>query len=521
MLATLAATAIYISPQSVPKATYDGVASGVVYEDRNKNGVRDPLEPGIGGIRVSNQQEVVVTDRQGRWTLPSNDDVIFFVVKPKGWMTPVDKDNIPRFYYIHKPAGSPPNFKFKGVAPTGPLPKSIDFPLVRQREPNDFTALFFGDTQPRNLREVDYIARQVVEPILREKHSHKFGVTLGDVAFDDLDTLEPLAKQIGLIGIPWYYVLGNHDINFDAKHDHHSDETWERIFGPNYYSFDYGPTHFVSLDNVVWTSAENSGAVNRGGYRAGLGEKQLAWLKNDLAKVPKNQLVVLMMHIPMGQIAEKEELFRILEERPYALSVSAHTHFQEHIYFTEKDSWRGSKPHHHVVNVTTCGSWWSGAPDALGVPHSTMRDGAPAGYSIFKFNGNQYSIEYRANNRPAAYQMNIYAPDATSGSGITGTTIFANVFGGTDKSKVEFKLGNGPWRPMVQTREPDPKYVEVFERDKDLARPYRALPAPINSPHLWKANLYATSERGVVPIHVRTTDQFGQSYIATRGLRVD
>ncbi|MCS6777909.1 MAG: hypothetical protein NZ557_15395, partial [Chthonomonadaceae bacterium] len=200
-----------------------GYASGVVFHDRNRNGVRDTGEPGVPGVRVSNQRDVVVTDPEGRYRIPVGDDTILFVIKPRGWMTPTSDTRLPRFYYIHKPAGSPSHLRYPGVAPTGPLPASVDFPLYPQREPNRFRVLLFGDTQPRNQQEIDYIAHDVVEGLIGFKAA--FGITLGDILFDDLSLFDSLNRTIGLIGIPWYNVLGNHDMNFDAVDDRHSDET--------------------------------------------------------------------------------------------------------------------------------------------------------------------------------------------------------------------------------------------------------------------------------------------------------
>jgi hypothetical protein len=446
------------------------------------------------------------------------------VVKPRDWMTNIDKDKVPRFYYIHKPAGSPAGMKFKGVEPTGPLPKSIDFGLTARPEPDTFSALFFGDTQPRDLREVDYLIRDIIEPLVHRKEKYEFGVTLGDVAFDDLNTFEPLMQATAFIGIPWYYVLGNHDINYDAADDHHSDETWERVFGPNYYSFDHGPVHFIALDNVWWTGRDKAKQEdpNRtaGYYRAALGVEQLDWFKRDLVHVPYSKLVVVAMHIPIWDNQEKADVYAELAKRPYALSVAAHTHFQEHRFLTEKDGWPGKTPHHHVVNVTTCGSWWSGAPDARGVPHTTMRDGAPHGYSIFSFDGTEYRIEYRAARRPADYQMNVIAPEVIAANSVTGTIIYANVFGGTERSKVEMSFAGRDWKPMERSVERDPSYVKMFDQDKALKLPYRALPNPVNSPHLWKADLLGGVLPGVYPLHIRTTDMFGQKYAATRAIRI-
>lgn len=504
---------------SISESIQTVYAEGYVFLDLNRNRKMDPGEKGIPGIRVSNRRDIVLTNQQGKWRLPVlGRDTIFFVIKPKNYMTPVDDKKIPRFYYIHKPDGSP-KLRYPGVQPTGELPKQINFPLYPQKEPEKFQALFFGDTQPRDIREIEYIAHDVVEDLIGSKAA--FGVTLGDIVFDDLSLFEPLARTIALIGIPWYNVLGNHDENYDAKDDSDSDETFESFFGPSYYSFDYGPTHFVVLDDVVWHGAipeENK----RGFYTAGLGKTQLEWLRKDLSLCPPQQLVVLMMHIPMTEIEDRQELYRIIEKRPYVISISAHTHYQRHVFLTNKDGWRGAKPHHHVVNVTVCGSWWSGSPNELGIPHTTMRCGAPNGYSIFTFNRNQYSIEFRAAKSPHHYQMNIYAPETVSSSELSKTFVQVNVFGGSEKSRVEMKVGvNGSWKQMNKVEKPDPFYSKAYERDRLLKAPFYPLPAPINSPHLWEATLPTNLRKGMHPIFVRTKDMFGQTYTAVRSIRVD
>jgi len=488
-----------------------------VFHDANGNGKRDPGERGLAGVKVSDQHWVVSTDRNGKWEIPleKDEDTIYFVVKPRGWMTPVDENMLPKFYYVHKPNGSP-KMKFPTVEPTGPLPASIDFALVPQKEPGKFTALFFGDTQPRDVREVEYIRRDVVEPLIGRTDA-RFGVTLGDIVFDDLSVFDPLVRTIALIGIPWYNVLGNHDINFDAQHDGHSDETWERWFGPNYYSFDHGPVHFVVLDNVFW---QINAETKRGGYKGAFGKEQLEWLARDLQSIPDDKLIVLTMHIPLTGCEDRQDLYRLIEKRPYTLSVSAHTHFQQHQFLKEADGWRGPKPHHHLINVTACGSWWSGAPDENGIPHTTMRCGTPNGYAVFSFDGNQYGIEFRAARRPATYQMEIYAPNEVSSEEAARTEVLVNVFGGSERSKVEMRFGSGNWTPMRKVSKVDPGFAKAFERDRELKLPFRPSPAPMESPHIWSGVLPPNPPKGMVPLHVRTTDMFGQTYLATRGVLV-
>ncbi|HVK03064.1 MAG TPA: calcineurin-like phosphoesterase family protein [Armatimonadaceae bacterium] len=491
-------------------------ASGVVFEDRNRNRVRDTGEPGIRGVKVSNGEQIVVTDRDGRWKLSAGDDEVFFVIKPRGYMTPVNEDKLPLFYYVHKPNGSPKS-RFAGVAPTGPLPKSIDFPLHKQREPDKYRILLFGDTQARDQKELDFMAHDVIEDLIGFDAS--FGMTLGDVVFDDLSLYPNHNRTIGMIGLPWYNVLGNHDINKDAADDRQSDETWERVFGPAYYSFDWGPVHFVALDDVFWTGPQGD---RRGSYTGGLGPRQLEWLKRDLAMVPKNQLVVLGMHIPLNSVAEKQEIFRLLEQRPFALSLSAHTHFQEHRMLGEKDGWRGKEPHHHVVHATVCGSWWGGAPDERGIPNATMSDGAPNGYSVVTFDGAKYAFEFVPASRPASFQMLIHAPEEVE-SAATGTTnVFVNVFAGSERSKVEMRVGDsGPWVRLEQVAAEDPAYLAMKALEAGPAPPPgRKLPAPRKSPHLWRGVLPANLPAGHHRVQVRTTDMFGKTYEDQRQVRV-
>ncbi|WP_233579000.1 calcineurin-like phosphoesterase C-terminal domain-containing protein [Tautonia sociabilis] len=493
-------------------------ATGVVFHDRDRDGSRGDDEEGIAGVRVSNGREIATTDAEGRYELPIDDDTILFVIKPRGWMTPVNEDHLPRFFYIHKPAGSPES-RFPGVAPTGPLPESIDFPLHPQAEPDVFRALFFGDTQPRDLKEVEYIAHDVIEPILREGTDASFGVTLGDIVFDDLSVMDPLNKAIALIGIPWYNVIGNHDMNYDADDDDHSDETFERIYGPSYYAFDHGPVHFLVLDDVSWFVPEGE---DRGRYIGGLGARQMEFIRNDLAMIPEDQLVVLMMHIPLLEVEDRQELYRLIEQRPFALSVSAHTHFLEHVFIGEEDGFRGAQPHHHVVNVTVCGSWWSGTPDEQGIPHTTMRDGAPNGYSVFTFDGHDYDIEFRAARRPADHQMTIFAPEEVASSDAGDTEVLVNVFNGSEKSTVEMAFGDSEsWTLLEHVAVPDPYYAKMKELEAGAnPPPGRKLPGIIDSPHIWRGLLPADPEPGTHVIRVRTTDQFGKTYFDQRIIRV-
>lgn len=500
---------------SLPKdAQGRRIAEGVVFHDRVGNGVRNDGDNGIAGVCVSNGVDVVVTDRNGKWKLPVDENTILFVIKPRGWSVPVDANNLPRYYYIHNPAGSPKT-KYEGVAPTGELPKSIDFALRSQMEDSKFRMVLFGDPQPRNQTEVDYISHDVVEQVIRDAAmvDAKFGLSLGDEMFDNLSLYDSLNGAISNIGLPWYNTVGNHDMNYDSPDDEMSTETFKRVYGPNYYAFNYADVHFIVLDDVVWEGAAKKG------YHGEITEKQLQFVKNDLAHVPHDRLLVIAMHIPIVEVTNREALYRLIEDRPHTFSWSAHTHVQTNYLLTDKDGWKGKTPHHHLNHATVCGSWWEGAPDERGIPHATMSDGVPNGYSIVEFDGAKYKVTFRPASRPEWEQMLIWLPDKIAKFD-PPTELIVNVFAGSEKSVVEMRIGDGRWMPLTNFSGQDPYFVKLKAAERGPRPPLGLpLPDPSETPHLWKGTL-PVLPLGVHAIEIRTTDMYGQVYSDRRIIRV-
>ena len=301
-------------------------ARGTVFEDLDQDGLRDAGEPGIAGVRVSNGRDVVETDSGGAWRLAVEDGTVIFVTKPAGYATPVNAHNLPQFYYLHRPNGSPMETRYLGVDPTGPLPDSIDFPLILRPEREVFEAILFSDTQPQTERELDYIRDDVVAELIGTDAA--FGMTMGDILFDDLSMFPRYNALIGSIGIPWYNVPGNHEINFEAASDADALETFKRYFGPSYYSFEYGRALFVVLDNIEYKGngeADPGDVRGNGGYISRFTEPQLDWLERELSFVEEDRLVFVAMHAPLGlevgtyRTELRERLFEILSGRPEPL----------------------------------------------------------------------------------------------------------------------------------------------------------------------------------------------------------
>jgi hypothetical protein len=501
------------------------IVSGFVYEDVNRNGKKDAREKGIPQVAVSNGTEVTLTDAAGKYRLPAGDDQIIFAVKPSGYCFPLNEYNSPQGYYIHKPHGSPA-LRFEGVEPTGALPGQVNFPLYGYDEPEVFTALIFGDTQPYTEEEIGYMRRRTVAEAMAYTQGAVFGITLGDLVGDALNLHQPYREAISLTGLPWYHVLGNHDMNYDVKADSLSDENFERHFGPASYAFNYGKAHFIVLDDVLYPHPQTGS-----GYWGGLREDQLQFVENDLRHVPSDRLIVVAMHIPLIDVEEQEafrnadrlRLCRLLQPYSNVLFLSAHTHFQLQRFLGKEQGIDRLRPIHEYNVGATCGDWYSGVLNKDGIPVSTMRDGTPAGFAFLKVDGNRYVTDYKVFGKPLDYQIGIYNPKVVAAKRSTSAAIYANFFMGSAQDTVEYRIDGAEWTKMNRVEEFDPAYCR-YVQDWDYVE---TLPAgrrpsdPVPCDHLWKGRIATRLPAGIHRIEVRATDMFGRIFTAESSYRIE
>ncbi len=501
----------------IPLASQARTVKGIVFHDLNKNLKLDDGEPGIPGVLVSNQQDVVKTDKNGEYKMSVNSSCILFITKPAGYMTPVDENNLPQFYYVHQETALP-NYKFSTMDITGQLPKRINFPLFKTEESDTFEVLVFGDPQPRDRKEISYVRDDVAAETIGT--SAKFGIALGDLMFDDLSLFEYYNQVVAQIGIPFYNVPGNHDRNYDAPTDELSLETFKKAYGPPYYSFNYGKVHFIVLDDVLHFIDEEGKAK----YKGGLDEQQLYWLEQDIGNVDPDHLIVFTIHIPFAWIDREgqfellvenmDDLFKIIQDRNHLLALSGHMHMIQHNYIGKSLGFEGENPFHHMVCATVSGSWWSGPKDDRGIPISEMRDGAPNGYHVFRFEGNQYSEKFYPAFHDDDFQMRIHSPrDTVALEYVSETQVIVNVFDGGEHSEVFYQIDGLAPQPMGRTAMKDPFFLEMYNRFKDEVPNWLQ---PDVSSHIWTAPMFSELEPGVHKIVVTTVDQFGQKFSAAR-----
>lgn len=510
-------------------------ATGRVFIDENRNGLLDEGEVGLANVRVSNGASVVRTDATGRYRLAADEQTIIFITKPSNYAIPVNQHMLPQFYYIHQPNGSPAGMRYKGIEPTGPLPAEINFPLIERPEKKKFEALLFADTQPQTTRELDYIRDDVVAELVGSDAA--FGMTMGDIMFDDLSMLPRYNAIISKIGIPWYNVPGNHEINFESPNDRYSLETFKKFYGPPYFAFEYADALFVVLDNIDYKGggeADPADVRGNGGYEARISRSQLQWLAEELKHVEQERLVFIATHAPLGSengsyaTDNREKLFRLLAGRPNLYSVAGHTHTTDHVYFDKDDGFAGPGKFHHHVLATVSGAWWSGPFDERGIAVSDQRDGTPNGYHILEVDSTDVAVRFKGAGKPADYQMRIVFDVAHHQLNVNGirdfkagelldgrisqdhlnaAAIIVNLFDGGPNSKVRYRIEDGEYRPLKRVLRKDPYMLEQYARHRSSKKTW--VEATLST-HLFEADLDANLPPGVHAITVQAEDEFGR-----------
>ncbi|KAF1684993.1 calcineurin phosphoesterase [Pseudoxanthomonas broegbernensis] len=515
LLAGLATVPAVPDARAAGQAHGTATVSGQVYLERDGHPGRTADEPGLAGVAVSNGRDIARTDARDCYRISAMPGQAVFVVKPAG-------------YRFMPGTGGLPDFWTRVVAP-GPM--QADFALLAAGGPDDgpgdgardaFEVLLFADTQVKSARDIDYYRRDIVEP-LQGRHAASFGITLGDLV-DDAVALYPALNAVTLqLGVPWFHVPGNHDVDPGARDDGMSLAHWEAVYGPDTYAVEEGAATFVFLDDVV-VKAD-------GDYAGGLREDQFLFLERYLAQVPRDRLLVLGMHVPLFdggrrgfRADDRARLFALLRDRPRVLVLSGHSHTQQHYWHGVQDGWEGRAPLHEYNVGAACGAFWSGAPDAAGIPDATMSDGTPNGHATLSVRGDGgYALAYhpaRVADGDSSFTtaMALHAPRVLRRGAYPAWGVYANVFMGDAATRVEYRIDGGEWTPMRRVERADPRLLAENAAD-DLApalRGYDRSPEATASTHLWRGALATGLDPGEHRIEVRAFDRWqGEAMAST------
>ena len=494
------------------------VVHGVVYDDRDADGVRDAGEPGLPGVQVSDGRGLVRTGPDGRFRLAARPGDTVFAIKPAGWRVSGAPGALPRTWVQVPPARSL-GLRYGGL-PAGGRTPTLALGLVRQAATPVLDVRVFADTQVKSRTDVGYYARDVVDSVLAAGGTPALGVTLGDVVDDALDLYPALNAETARMGVPWLHVAGNHDLDFDAPRDEDSLQTFRRTFGPDTFAWEEAQAVFVGLDDVIYRPGQKPA------YIGGLREDQFAFLEAYLPTVPHDRLLVVMVHIPLFEPegrdtfrdADRARLFALLARHPRVLVLSGHNHTQQHVFHDARTGWGGATPLHEYNVGAACGAYWSGVKDAAGIPDSTMPDGTPNGFASLQVRaGGEYALQWFPARDPTQAGLGVHAPRALRRGAYPAWGVFANVYMGRDDTRVEFRVDGGDWRPMTRVLRPDPRLVAENARDDaaEALRGYDRSPEAEASPHLWRGALPTDLPVGEHRIEVRAFDAWRGELRAT------
>ena len=440
---------------------------------------------GLPRVALSDGFNVVETDAEGRFELVTSPHRGFVSLStPAGHEILRDANGIAQH--------------FKPLAQSG-NEQEVIFDLERmQLDDTHHTALILPDIQTENAYEMGRFHAESVPDVAATARAQGdrpvFGLSAGDILFDDLSMYPDYVEGVSRTAIPFFQVVGNHDLDFDGASDEATTRTFSGHFGPRYYSFDRGAVHYVVLDDVFWHGTS---------YIGYLDHDQLHWLTQDLARVEAGRPVIVVTHIPVlgsryardGEaspaasvsITNREALYRLLE--PFdAHIVAGHTHENDHLF---------TRGVHEHISGTVCGAWWSG--DICG-------DGTPNGYSVYEVEGEQVRWRYKSTGQPDDHQMRVYARGADA---MAPDEIVANIWD-ADADWTVVWYEDGVRRGLMARRQGlDPR--SVAEHTGDALPPRRTWVDPYPTRHLYYAPVPANHGQ----ITVEATDRFGRTYTQT------
>lgn len=240
-----------------------GAYKGRVFVDRNRNGTPDKGEKRLSDILVSDGLNVTKTAKDGSFILPGHaKEKFIFITVPSGYK-PIDtfyrriqSDTISYDFAVSPYQG--------GIAKDG----SHRFIHISDTEIHE-SPVAEHDDWVQNIR--DYINNE----------GAAFIVHTGDICYQT-----GLKNHIGLMNTKnmntqMFYCIGNHDLVNGA----YGEEVYEQLYGPVFYSFDAGNTHYIVTPMLGGDYAPS--------YRK---EEVYRWLKNDLALVQKGTPIMVFNH---------------------------------------------------------------------------------------------------------------------------------------------------------------------------------------------------------------------------------
>ena len=136
--------------------------------------------------------------------------------------------------------------------------------------------------------------RQTIAKVRALPRRPDFVFHTGDITHlstpEQFDNAQQLLRELNL---PIHFVPGEHDTQDPGNGREFLNRFGTGTHGDGWYSFDHSGVHFIALVNVVH--------LNPGGF-GGLGEDQIAWIRDDVSHLRSSTPIVVFAHMPMWSL---------------------------------------------------------------------------------------------------------------------------------------------------------------------------------------------------------------------------
>ena len=429
---------------------------------------------GIKGVIISDGFTVTATDAKGKYELePHQNARTIFVSTPAGYAFKNEKNIARQYRHLNE------------IDKKTELDFELE-PLDRNDDEHEF--IVWADPQVKNAKDVFKMMNESVPDVQRfvaaaGAGTLMHGITVGDIVWDEHQLFAAYDRAVEQMGIPFFQCLGNHDMDVNNGTEEESDDTFQKTYGPTYYSFNRGQAHYIVMDNVRYLGRDRE-------YDGYIVQQQLDWLKKDLSFVLKDKLIILCLHIPVHSgTKNKEELYALLEDRNVHI-MSGHTHYHKNVITNN------IYEHNHG---TVCGAWWTGP---------ICEDGTPGGYGVYKVKGNALEWKYKSTGKELDEQMKIFLTDTDNGTKL----LQVNIWNHDPAWKTSYSIDGIEKGELLQFAGIDPMAMATM-LGPNLPKP-RSFAEPKVTNHMFKALIPASGKS----ITVKATDRFGNIYTATQNI---
>lgn len=326
--------------------------------------------------------------------------------------------SVPAYYTVKTmtTASTQPKF-YEQLTKDANTAEQHDFVLTKDSGQATHTRIVFGDIHIYELASCNQFykcAAKINKELKSGVLKKPFGLTLGDMTWDwfwyaNNYKIPNYLEQINKIsGLQVFCTVGNHDHDMKYKgqwwnskkelletgEDWTCEIPYRKLQGPTCYSCNIGNVHYISMDDAL-TIDDGTGTKDGRGCELGFTKTDYEWLVKDMSYVPSDRTVVMSVHIPFtnksgslktpsttygGKYTLAQMLAPFKGRTGKFLLLSAHTHQQ---YNTEDVDVSGFKL--TEWNATgVCGNFWYSSEKGMNI----SSDGAPGGYRIIEFNGN-------------------------------------------------------------------------------------------------------------------------------------